>query len=377
MTEQNKNNYGINGKIVFISHEASRTGAPILLRDMLQWIKDNTSISFEILLKQGGELTEDFQKIAPCTTIAGMSQPQLIELLQRFHRENVRLIFSNTVTNGNLQAFLAQLKIPQICHIHELDYAIKVFGEENFNNVKNCTAKYIAPSESVKKNLVENRNISPEKIEMAYEFIPLPDFSRYNDDLKKKIRAELNIPEDALLIGGAGTVEWRKGTDLFFTVSKYINKRLGNKVHFAWLGNINSPDLFRYNYDLEKTGLTDLSHILGRRANHRDYIYAYDVFVMPSREEPFGVVNLEAAILEKPIVCFEGSGGPPEFVQNDIGFVVPYLDTTKMGNKIIELLENPELRQQMGKKGAEKVKNIYNADAVTPGILKIIAETIR
>ncbi len=51
-------------KVLFISHDASRTGAPIVLLNLLKWFKTNTDIPFQILLKKGGVLEPDFKAIA-------------------------------------------------------------------------------------------------------------------------------------------------------------------------------------------------------------------------------------------------------------------------------------------------------------------------
>ena len=48
-------------KVLFVSHDASRTGAPILLLNFLKWLKENTEISFITLLKQGGVLEPEFR----------------------------------------------------------------------------------------------------------------------------------------------------------------------------------------------------------------------------------------------------------------------------------------------------------------------------
>jgi glycosyltransferase involved in cell wall biosynthesis len=79
-----------------------------------------------------------------------------------------------------------------------------------------------------------------------------------------------------------------------------------------------------------------------------DYMAAADVFVLTSREDPYPLVCLEAAALEKPIVCFEGGGGTPEFVEADCGFVVPYLDIIGMADRVISLLDSPDCRDNLG-----------------------------
>src|SRR5262249_48407495 len=73
-----------------------------------------------------------------------------------------------------------------------------------------------------------------------------------------------------------------------------------------------------------------------------------------SREDPFPLVCLEAAALGVPVVCFEGAGGIREFVENDAGFVVPYLDVRGAADAIVALARSRELRNRLGARAAEK-----------------------
>ncbi|MEI6632882.1 MAG: hypothetical protein WCP22_03575, partial [Chlamydiota bacterium] len=55
------------GKVLFISHDARRMGAPILLLNFLRWFKEHAGIPFEILLGDDGELRPEFEALAPVT----------------------------------------------------------------------------------------------------------------------------------------------------------------------------------------------------------------------------------------------------------------------------------------------------------------------
>jgi len=96
-----------------------------------------------------------------------------------------------------------------------------------------------------------------------------------------------------------------------------------------------------------------------------------------SREDPFPLVCLEAASLGKPIVCFDKAGGMPEFVEDDCGFIVPYLDTEAMAEKIIELIKNPELRQRLGERARKKVKERFDVEVQAPKIFSLIQRTMK
>jgi glycosyltransferase involved in cell wall biosynthesis len=89
---------------------------------------------------------------------------------------------------------------------------------------------------------------------------------------------------------------------------------------------------------------------------------------LPSREDPYPLVCLEAACHGKPIVCFDGAGGMPEFVREDAGRVVPYLDAAQAGRGIVELGTDPALRAALGARGRERVVNESAIEIIGPQI---------
>jgi hypothetical protein len=52
-------------KVLFIGHDASRTGAPLLLLELIKWLTSNSSIKPSVLLKQGGELEAEYEVATP------------------------------------------------------------------------------------------------------------------------------------------------------------------------------------------------------------------------------------------------------------------------------------------------------------------------
>jgi glycosyltransferase involved in cell wall biosynthesis len=87
-------------------------------------------------------------------------------------------------------------------------------------------------------------------------------------------------------------------------------------------------------------------------------------------------VCLEAATLAKPIVCFAGAGGAPEFVEEDCGFVVPYLDTMAMADRVVSLLDSQECRVTIGSAARRKVAQRHDLNGTAPRITEIIERTI-
>ena len=125
-------------------------------------------------------------------------------------------------------------------------------------------------------------------------------------------------------------------------------------------------------HDLRHLGLDDLVHFIGARQNPLDFYAAFDVFALMSREDPCPLVMLEAASLGKPVLCFEGSGVAPEFVGEECGYVVPYLDFEEMAGKALAVLRSPALRESMGRAGMERVRARHDVAVAAPQILAAI-----
>ncbi len=81
------------------------------------------------------------------------------------------------------------------------------------------------------------------------------------------------------------------------------------------------------------------------------------VFVMTSRFEGFGMVLIEAMSCGLPCVAFDCPYGPREIIEDGkTGFLIPYDDDDMFIEKLIYLMEHPNIREQMGKAAKESVK---------------------
>jgi D-inositol-3-phosphate glycosyltransferase len=97
-------------------------------------------------------------------------------------------------------------------------------------------------------------------------------------------------------------------------------------------------------------GIHDLVTFLG--AKDQDVLPAYyavaDMVVMPSHYESFGMVALEAMAMGTPVIASE-VGGLAHLIQHSInGFHVPSRDPEALAERILQLLQAPALRKQLG-----------------------------
>ncbi|MBE7157830.1 MAG: glycosyltransferase family 4 protein, partial [Rhodospirillales bacterium] len=113
-------------------------------------------------------------------------------------------------------------------------------------------------------------------------------------------------------------------------------------------------------------GLAGRVHFPGR-VDHDEALRLFAgcmFFVLPSRLEPFGLVNLEAMAAGRAVVA-SGVGGVPEVVlHGQTGFLVPPDDVNALARTIRQVAASPSLRQYLGGAGKERVKSFAWSAAV-------------
>jgi len=363
------------------------------LLHFLRWFKRNSDRPFSVLLGRGGELVADFEELADTWSMdrscwrrealrtrvlyaAGLgawARRAQARDVQRFAaRCPPALVYTNSIASAQALEMLAP-QVPILTHVHELEFVFSLEPESALSRLLRETRQFIACSNAARENLVRNHAVPASQIETIHESIPVADIRA--ERTREQVLRELHMPDDALLIIGAGFASWRKGTDLFIQLARAVCRRRSH-AYFAWIGGSGYPDGVQFEHDVRVAGLTEKVRFTGAVLKPADYLAAADVFVLTSREDPYPLVCLEAAAVAKPIVCFAGAGGMPEFVEEDCGFVVPYLDIVAMAERIVHLLDSLQCRVTMGTAARRKVTQRHDISRAAPRIMEIIERTI-
>ena len=386
-------------KILFVSHEASRTGAPSVLLSLMEKIKSEELYQFDVLLineKEEVDILEDFRgltsnvfvwnrkkktafwKLFNVLFFNGLQELHERKLLKLLKKNNYTLIYANSVASSKEALIIKNyLSISTILHVHELEYLTNwIVGNEQFSDIVNGFDYFIAVSYAVRDNLINNYGVPSQKIKVVYSFTSNLDAEKiemFNDD----IYDQLSISDKTFVVGAAGSVYWVKGFDIFILLADYFCSNYPEvDCLFTWVGNVPSYERMQIDHDLKKLNLTDKVKFVGKKSNPMHYFNAFDIFVLTSREESFGLVCLESATLSKPVICFDKVGGIVEFVEDDAGFVVPYLSIKEMAEKIFILYQNENLRKKMGAKAKEKAIAKYSKEISIESILKVIDDCL-
>jgi len=170
------------------------------------------------------------------------------------------------------------------------------------------------------------------------------------------LRRELGISDDAIVVGALGRFSPEKG---FGTLLKAFKQAELNERILVLLGD--GP----LRSELEAMAPPNVI-FAGWQTDPWTYYQMFDIFVIPSRYEPFGVVVLEAMQAGVPIISTR-SEGPVETLGQDAGLLVDVDDTAAMADALRQLAASPDLRQELAKNGRRRLET-YTADAIVPRI---------
>ena len=370
-----------------MGHDASRTGAPLLLLEIVRWLGINSTLEMEIYLSGGGAIEAEYFKLARtfCNRgesrslfqralrklgYIGNSEPSLVS---RYPIKHYPVVYANTIATCRAAMSLAHPRRRIIHHIHEMAYATDVYhAKETLKGAVPYTDFYIAASAAVKDFLIDVIQVPEERVRVIHEFPIAGCLQPSGDENGITIRRKHGIPTDAFVVGMCGSPEWRKGTDLFVRLAQQVRAMPeSRKCHFLWVGG--GREAFREaQFDVNKLGLQDFCHFIPAVGDAGPYFEAFDLFALTSREDPFPLVMLEAAASGLPIVCFAESGGAPELVEADAGVIVPYLDVQAMARACVDLMMSEDKRKQFGAQAKAKVEGRYLVAQQGPKILSVI-----
>jgi len=113
---------------------------------------------------------------------------------------------------------------------------------------------------------------------------------------------------------------------------------------------------------VSNSGLEHSTIFTGERKDVPEILAASDIFVLSSHKEGLPYTIIEAMIAGLPVVATR-VGGIPELVEDNVtGFLVPPGGPKTLAKALQNLLDNSDLRHEMGRAGREKALREFNLD---------------
>ena len=208
----------------------------------------------------------------------------------------------------------------------------------------------LANSEETKKTLlVNNPNLFPaEKIHVIYNGIDC------NAGCQEAMTPSVKFVDGSpFVIGTAGRMSRQKNQKFLVDLAVSL-LQVGRdfKVRIAGDGPLRN-ELENY---ARQCGVLNYFEFLGFVKDVDRFMQGIDLFVLPSHWEGFGYVLVEAMAARKAVVAFDISSNPEIISNGETGFLAPFDDLNAFTEKTCLLMDEPELRMQMGRNGYARVR---------------------
>ncbi len=238
-------------------------------------------------------------------------------------------------------------------------------------------------SETLKRNVQETHAIRERRVKVIHLGLDFEDFDPAQIDPTRQ-RALWEADEGTLVIGLVGRIDPAKGQGTFIQAAAGLIKNDSTKrrIKFVIVGEETLGSSSTYLEELKQMtqqfGLEKSVVFAGFQKNIPEIMRAFDVFVMPSRQEAFGLVAIEAMAMECAVVISSG-GSADEIVgsREQFGLKMRPEDAFDLQRQLRYLIEHPTLRKEMGQKARVHVLANYDRKMRLAKILSLYHQALR
>ncbi|MFC0263497.1 glycosyltransferase [Fontibacter flavus] len=217
--------------------------------------------------------------------------------------------------------------------------------------------KIIGISPNVCNFLIKKAKIHPNKVHLINNGVSIPSVD-FDQNQIEALKSKLKISSGDFIIGAVGRV--LDVVKRFSDILKALQKIDNPKVKFLLVGDgqdLNQLKNLAIDLGVEKQFLT-----VGYQSKTTYYYLIMDVFCVPSANEGFGLVAVEAMFFRLPVIGTKVGGLQDIVVDNQTGFLIPPNSPQEIAEKIQYLIDFPETSKSMGENGYERAMEHYTAD---------------
>lgn len=223
-------------------------------------------------------------------------------------------------------------------------------------------------SESVKRHMI---SLGYSEKNMLTVFNPVDHLLYLSDkEMAGKVREQLGIGQkDKIVLAAGRFVKW-KGFDVLITAFKSYADKSKENVKLLLLGD--GEERVELCKLIKTLGIEDTVIMPGFIQDIRPFMWASDIFVLPSKTpEPFGVVLIEAMASGLASIATR-AGGPLDIIKDGVnGYLVDVNSSDEIENKMQLLLNNDDIRLKIAQAGMQLVSEKFAVREVVKKHLEV------
>ena len=216
-----------------------------------------------------------------------------------------------------------------------------------------ASGKLIAVSEEVRDDLVRFGVARADRFAVVPYGFDLPEWNEADDESRRELRRKIGAGDEAFVVGWAGRLTAiKRPLDLIRTLRALLASDVDALLVLVGDGE-DRVDVEALAAELE---VADRCRLVGFQKSIRPWYSSFDALLLTSANEGTPVVAIEALAAARPVVATR-AGGTGTVVRNgESGFLEAIGDTQALADRLAALARDPELRDRMGKAGAEDVR---------------------
>ena len=204
-------------------------------------------------------------------------------------------------------------------------------------------------SNFVRNHLIE-RGVKPDDVATVYPVVELSPWTQ-----PSTLRQELRLAQNDIVVGCVAVMRAQKGHRALIDAIEPLIREQPN-LHLVFVGG-GSPVFEQVQAHIAEKGLAKRVHLMGSRNDVPNLLAGFDLFALATEQEASGTVFVEAAAAGLAVVG-TNVDGVPEMMENGVtGLLVPLHDQAALTAALKKLIEDPDLRLQMGHAGQRLVQD--------------------
>lgn len=313
------------------------------------------------------DLVDSFEQVEMTRAIGGSDLKAIKRVRALIKKYNPDIVYAHSSKAGAI-ARAADIGLRNRCVYNPHGWAFNMRCSAKKKAMYTAIEKIAAPfcdkiiciSDAEKQSALDKKICREDKLQVIFNGV---DIESYENGVRGAIkRKDLNIPEDAFVVGMVGRMSPQKAPDVFVKMAKQVKDEVPN-AHFIIVGNGNQEDEIR-KY-AEDNGFSNSLHITGWVDNPMSYVELFDVACLLSRWEGFGLALPEYMMAGKPIVASRVDAIPNIIRNGENGLLVEVDDDIGTSKAVLRILQEDGLRKKIVAQGLEDVHNRFNARRVS------------
>lgn len=324
-------------------------------------------------------LVDFFEQVKMDRAIGSNDLKAIGEVRRLIKRYNPDIVYAHSSKAGAI-ARVADIGLKNHCLYNPHGWAFNMRCSAKKKAMYTAIEKIAAPfcdkiiciSDAEKQSALDKKICREDKLQVIFNGV---DIEAYENGIHGTVkRKDLNIPEDAFVVGMVGRISPQKAPDIFIKMAKQVKDEVPN-AHFIIVGNGNQEDEIRkYAKD---NGFSDSLHITGWVDDPMSYVELFDVACLLSRWEGFGLVLPEYMMAGKPIVATRVDAIPNIICNNENGLLVDADDPISASEAVLRIYSDERFKSTLIKAGRETVNKKYDIRRVSEESAKMFEELTR